>query len=110
MEANAYLVHFLLYCSGISRTLDRIEFCKPTPILENHIRGCHGNHAFLHSPYQKKFEDNFVSHSGGLNEQFGTHEKLSCGVQGILNWGCPGNSLLPLQLVLKLRVIYCVAL
>ena len=27
--------------------------------------GCHRNHAFSHSPYQKKFEDTFVSHSGG---------------------------------------------
>ena len=32
------------------------------------------------------FEDIFVSHSGGPNEQFGTHEKLSWGVQGNLNW------------------------
>ena len=32
------------------------------------------------------FEDTFVSHSGGPNEQFGTHEKLSgVGVQGNLN-------------------------
>ena len=31
------------------------------------------------------FEDTFVSHSGGPNEQFGTHEKLSWGVQGNLN-------------------------
>ena len=41
--------------------------------------GCHGNNAFSHGPYQKIFEDNFVSHSGGPNEQFGTHEKLSWG-------------------------------
>ena len=47
--------------------------------------GCHGNHAFSHNPYPKIFEDNFVSHSGGPNEQFGTHEKLSLGVQGRLN-------------------------
>ena len=35
------------------------------------------------------FEDTFVSHPGGPNEQFGTHEKLSWGgggVQGNLNW------------------------
>ena len=31
-------------------------------------------------------EDTFVSHPGGPNEQFGTHEKLSWGVQGNLNW------------------------
>ena len=27
------------------------------------------------------FEDIFVSHSGGLNEQFDTHEKLSLGAR-----------------------------
>ena len=34
------------------------------------------------------FEDTFVFHPGGPNEQFGTHEKLSWGggVQGNLNW------------------------
>ena len=32
------------------------------------------------------FKDTFVSHPGGPNEQFGTHEKLSWGVQGNLNW------------------------
>ena len=35
---------------------------------------------------QNFFEDTFVSHPGGPNEQFGTHEKLSWGVQGNLNW------------------------
>ena len=44
-----------------------------------------------HSPNQNFFEDTFVSHPGGSNEQFGTHEKLSWGgggggVQGNLNW------------------------
>ena len=33
----------------------------------------------------------FVSHPGGPNEQFGTHEKMSWGVQGNLNW-MPGYS------------------
>ena len=28
------------------------------------------------------FDDTFVSHPEGPNEQFGTHEKLSFGVQG----------------------------
>ena len=37
------------------------------------------------------FEDNFVSYSGRANEQFCTHEKLSWGVQGNLNW-MPGYS------------------
>ena len=53
--------------------------------------GYHRNHAISHSPNQNFFEDTFVSHSGGPNEQFGTREKLSCGgggwgVQGNLNW------------------------
>ena len=48
--------------------------------------GWHRNHAISHSPNQHFFEDTFVSHPGGPNEQFGTHEKLSWGVQGNLNW------------------------
>ena len=51
--------------------------------------GCHRNHAISHSPNQFFFEDTFVSNPGGPNEQFGTHEKLSCGVggvQGNLSW------------------------
>ena len=32
------------------------------------------------------FEDTLVSHLEGPNEQFGTHENLSWGVQGNLNW------------------------
>ena len=47
-----------------------IEFvCLPTK-LENHIRGCHGNHAFSHTPYQISIEENFVSNSEGPTEQF----------------------------------------
>ena len=48
--------------------------------------GWHRNHAISHSPNQFFFEDTFVSHPGGPNEQFGTHEKLSWGVQGNLIW------------------------
>ena len=47
---------------------------------------CHGNHAFSHSPYQNIFENNFVSHLGGPNEQFDNHENLFCSMQGNLNW------------------------
>ena len=47
-------------------------------MLENNIRGCHGNNKFSHSPYQIFCEYNFVSHSEGSNEQFGTHEQ-GCG-------------------------------
>ena len=47
----------------------------PPPHLENHIRGCHGNHAFSRSPYQISFEENFVSHSEGPTELFGMNLK-----------------------------------
>ena len=52
-----------------------IEFVGLPPNLENHIRGCHGNHAFLRSLYQPSFEENFVSHSEGPTEQFGMNLK-----------------------------------
>ena len=48
--------------------------------------GCHRNHAITHSPNQNFFEDTYVSHPGGPNEQFGTHENCPGGVQGNLNW------------------------
>ena len=40
-----------------------IEFVGLPPNLENHISGCHGNHAFLCSPYLISCEENFISHS-----------------------------------------------
>ena len=52
-----------------------IEFVGLSPILENHINGCHGNHAFSHSPYQNVFEENFHKHSEGHIEQFGMNLK-----------------------------------
>ena len=54
-----------------------IEFVGLSPNLENHIRGCHGNHAFSHSPYQISFEDNFVSHSKGPTKLFSMNLKGS---------------------------------
>ena len=47
------------------------------------------------------FEDTVVSHPGGPNEQFGTHEKLSWGVQGNLNW-MPGYIIVNTELRWKL--------
>ena len=61
------------------------------PPLLKFAMGWHRNHAISHSPTQNFFEDTFVSHPGGSNEHFGTHEKLSWGVQGNLNW-MPGYS------------------
>ena len=52
-----------------------IEFVCLPPNLENHIRGCHGNHGFSRSPYQISFEKNFVSYSEGPTEQFGMNLK-----------------------------------
>ena len=52
-----------------------IEFASLPPNLENHIRGCHVNHAFSRSPYQISFEENFVSHSEGPTELFGMNLK-----------------------------------
>ena len=56
------------------------------PPFSNSLAGCQRNHAISHSPNQTFFEDTFVSHPGGPNEQFETHEKWSWGVQGNLNW------------------------
>ena len=52
-----------------------IEFVGLPPNLENHIRGCHGNHAFSRSQYLISFEENFVSHYEGPTEQFGMNLK-----------------------------------
>ena len=53
------------------------NFVGTSPFL-NSIMGCHGNHAFSHSP------DRFILRTlfcikGGLNEQFGTQEKMPMG-------------------------------
>ena len=48
-------------------------------MLKNRVNGCHGNHAFFHSAIEFIFEDKNSLHFWGPNEQFGTHEKLSCG-------------------------------
>ena len=52
-----------------------IEFVGLPTNLENHIRGCHRNHAFSCSLYQIPFEENFVSHFEGPTEQFGMNLK-----------------------------------
>ena len=52
-----------------------IEFVGLPPNLENHIRGCHGNHAFSRTPYQNSLDESFVSHSEGPTEQFGMDVK-----------------------------------
>ena len=42
-------------------------------------QGCHGNHAFSHSPNKFMFRNIFFSFRGPM-KQFGTNEKMS--------WGC----------------------
>ena len=54
-----------------------IEFVGLPPNLENHIRGCHGNHAFSRSQHQISFEENFVLHFEGPTEQFDMNLKDS---------------------------------
>ena len=63
--------------------------------------GWRRNHAISHSPNQNFFEDTFISHPGGPNEQFGTHEKLSWGMQGNLNW-MPGYKAFRCGLVVRI--------
>ena len=53
-----------------------IEFVGLPHNLENHIRGCHGKHAFSLSPYHISFRENFVSHSEGPTEPFGMNLKV----------------------------------
>ena len=60
---------------GVYAVVDMIEFEGLPPNFENHIRGCHGNHAFSHSRYQVSFKENFVSHSEGPTEPFGMNLK-----------------------------------
>ena len=52
-----------------------IEFVDLPPNFENHISGCHGNHAILRSPYLISCEENFISHSDCPTEQFGMNLK-----------------------------------
>ena len=41
-----------------------IDLGRYIPILESHIIGCHGNHAFSHSKNNFIFEDNFIRMCG----------------------------------------------
>ena len=56
-----------------------IEFvCAPLAVRVAQ-QGCHGNHAFSHSPNKLMFRTFFII-QGGPMKQFVTNEKLS--------WGC----------------------
>ena len=57
-----------------------------TPFIQNRKMGCHGNGAISHSPNRFFLEGGGdISYLVGPSEQFGTHEKLSLGVQGRYN-------------------------
>ena len=54
-------------------------------MIENHITGCHGNHVFLHSPYQFNFRTTlFCIYMVQINNL--APMKNCPGVQGMLNW------------------------
>ena len=55
-----------------------------TVVIQYVSGGCHGNGKISYSPNDFFLED-FFSHLVGPSEQFGTHEKLSWGLQGRLN-------------------------
>ena len=56
-----------------------IEFvCTPLPVRIAQ-QGCHGNHAFSHSPNELMFRNIFFLIQWGPRKQFGTNEKLSSG-------------------------------
>ena len=52
------------------------KFVGTSPSLSR-IMGCHRNHTFSQGKNRFIFEDNFVSHIVGPNEQLSTNEKLS---------------------------------
>ena len=53
---------------------------------------------FSHSP-NKFFYDKMFRNMGGPNERYGTHVKLSCGVQGSLNLDPGANQLSDIELL-----------
>ena len=64
----------------ISISKDMIEFvCTPLTVRITQ-QGCHGNHAFSHSPNEFVFR-NIVFSFRGAQEIFGTNEKLSWGAR-----------------------------
>ena len=68
----------------ISISKDMIEFvCKPLTVRITQ-QGCHGNHAFSHSPNEFMFRNivfSFRGGGGGGQEIFGTNEKLAWGAR-----------------------------
>ena len=61
-----------------------IDFVGLPPFLKNDITGCHGNHAFSHSPYQFIFRTTLFCTLGVLINYLAPMEN-SLGVEGRLN-------------------------
>ena len=57
-----------------------IEFVCTPLLVRIAQQGCHGNHAFSHSPNEFMFR-NIFSHSRGPRKQFGANEELSWGAK-----------------------------
>ena len=55
-----------IHCEVIWNILMSSNFLNTlyTPILKNHVNGCHGNLAFFHSAFEFIFGDIFVCISG----------------------------------------------
>ena len=50
-----------------------------TPMLKNHVNGCHGNHAFFHSANGFIFEDKILCISGvPMNDLTPINDVLGC--------------------------------
>ena len=90
--------------SRISRTLDRIEFVGVSPILENHTKDCHENHAFLHSPYQiflrtalfrvQAVPMNYLTPMKNYSVEVARYPKLDAGILTLCFWEAPQRELL----------------
>ena len=64
---------------------------RPTPIFENHVEGCHGNHAFSHTRSQYMYQmllrtTLFRIQGVQINNLAPMRLELSLGSQGKLNW------------------------
>ena len=81
-----HVIKDLWYCFNLVPRLVVTEkqlvcgcFCRFTPILENNIMGCHGNHAFKHSQNIFFLGTLFWGHAWCPHEQFDTNGNLSWG-------------------------------
>ena len=63
-----------------------IEFVGLPPVLENHTRGCHRNHAISHNPYQNVLKRaSFCIQRVSLNDSACTEKALGVQDRSYLN-------------------------